>query len=286
MEKILITGGKGQLGSALDRTLSADREALVTALDLPALDVTRPATLAGAFGQVKPSVVYHCAAMTDVDGCEKDPARAKAVNDAGTRAVAEECRRNNALLVYFSTDFVFDGSLGLPYSEKDSPNPLSVYGATKLEGERHVQSVPEHLVIRTAWLFGGRKGSFVTRILERARREKAFEVVDDQAGSPTYANDLAEGARDLVKAGGRGIFHATNSGTATRFEFARAIVAAAGLTGVTVAPCKTVPAPGTARRPASAPLDCGKFASATGAPLRTWNEALSEYMLSTDGPLA
>lgn len=282
---VLITGGKGRLGRALDTILGRDANFRPTPLDLPDLDVTRPETLARSFAQVKPEIVFHCAAMTDVDGCEREPAKARAINNAGTLAVAKECREAGALLVYFSTDFVFDGTLGRPYAETDRTNPLSVYGATKLEGERHAVMAGEHLIIRTAWLFG-RKGDFVGKVLERARTTGKLEMVDDQTGSPTYAPDLAEGSVALVRAGGRGIFNVTNAGACTRYEFAKAILQSAGLAKVPVKPVKTSPAPGVAIRPAFAPLDNARFEDKTGAPLRSWNEALAEYMISAEGPMA
>jgi dTDP-4-dehydrorhamnose reductase len=283
---VLISGGKGQLGRALDAVLGTDHSLMVTAVDLPDLDLTKPETVERTFDRVKPEIMFHCAAMTDVDGCERDPQKARAVNDQGTFAAAGACRRANALLVYFSTDFIFDGTLGRPYTETDRPNPLSVYGATKLEGERHAALAGEHIIVRTSWLFGGRRGSFVTKIIDRARAGGILEVVDDQAGSPTFAPDLAEGTAALVHAGGRGIYHVANSGSCSRFGFAKAIVSSAGLAKATVKPVKTLPAPGIARRPASAPLDCTRFAALTGAPLRSWNEALAEYIISADGPLA
>jgi dTDP-4-dehydrorhamnose reductase len=273
----LIVGGNGMLGRSINALLSRNPFAQPVTLDLPALDITSGTSVASAFREHAPKLVFHCAAMTDVDGCERGPARAQEVNGEGTRLIAEACKTAGALLVYFSTDFVFDGRENRPYTEEDAPNPLSVYGATKLEGERHAQACPDHLIIRTAWLFGAGRENFITKIIARAKTGGKFTVVDDQFGSPTYTTDLAGGAMALVEKNARGIFHLTNRGSCSRHEFARLIVAKAGLSAE-VSPAKTVPAPGIAVRPVHGVLSLEKYESLTGLPLRPWQEAAGDFI--------
>jgi len=265
------------LGRSLSALLSRNPFAKPVTLDLPGLDITSEASVAAAFREHEPRLVFHCAAMTDVDGCEREPGKAHAVNGEGTRLIAEACSKSGALLVYFSTDFVFDGKNNSPYTEEDAPNPLSVYGATKLEGEKHALACPEHLIIRTAWLFGAGRENFITKIIERAKAGGKITVVDDQFGSPTYTTDLAGGAMALVEKSARGIFHLTNRGGCSRHEFARLTVDQAGFSAEVV-PVKTSPAPGIAVRPVHGILSMEKYEALTGLPLRPWQEAAGDFI--------
>lgn len=273
----LIIGGSGMLGKALTALVSHNPFAMAIPLDLPEIDITDSRSVDAAFQKENPKLVFLCAAMTDVDGCERDPEKAHRINADGTRLVAEACRKAGALLVYFSTDFVFDGKQEKPYTEEDAPNPVSIYGATKLEGEKHALSCPDHLVIRTAWLFGAGRENFITKIIARAKSGNKITVVDDQNGSPTYTADLAGGAMALVEKGARGMFHLTNQGACSRFEFAQFIVETAGL-HQEVFPAKTVPAAGIAKRPAHGVLSLEKYNSLTGLPLRPWQKAVSDFI--------
>ena len=265
------------LGRSLNALLSRNPFARPVSLDLPRLDITSPESVASAFREHEPGLVFHCAAMTDVDGCEREPGKARNINGEGTRIVAEACQKAGALLVYFSTDFVFDGRVNRPYTEDDQPNPLSIYGASKLAGEKHAQACPNHLIIRTAWLFGAGRENFITKIIARARSGAKITVVDDQNGSPTYTTDLAGGAMALVEKSARGIFHLTNRGSCSRHEFARLIVEMAGIPAE-VSPVKTVPAPGIAVRPEHGVLSLEKYESLTGLPLRPWQDAVADFI--------
>ncbi len=256
--RVLVTGARGQLGTELVRELG-DHD--VTGVDRNTLDVTRRHDVLACLTGLRPDVVVHAAAWTQVDACELDPDRAWATNALATRHVAEGARLVGARVCYVSTDYVFDGTLDRPYTEWDQTHPLSVYGASKLGGE--LELGPEDTAVRTSWLCGRHGANFVTAILDRARTVLAAEgprvlqVVDDQWGCPTFAADLAAMIARLVTERRPGTFHVTNQGETTRYGFARAILAAAGLDPGVVTPVTTaelVPPP-PAPRPASATLD-------------------------------
>ena len=269
------------LGRALGGLLGRDPRLLVAALPRAELDITADAPVAEVFRTLAPKIVLNAAAYTDVDGCERDPERARRGNAEGPRVVAEACRATGAFLVHLSTDFVFDGTLDRPYRETDAPAPVSAYGASKLEGERLVAAAcPGALIVRTAWTFGAGRDNFVTKVLRRARAGGPLSVVTDQTGSPTWTEDLAKAIMALVKAGATGTFHVVNAGTASRHELAVAALAAAGLGAVPVAQARTVPAPGIAARPAYSVLDTAAFTRRTGRAPRPWREALRDYVLT------
>ena len=214
---VLVTGAGGQLGTALAEELpEADSRARA------ALDVTQPIALAS-----RPELVIHAAAWTNVDGAEADPAGAEAVNVTGTRHVAAL----GAPVVYFSSDYVFDGSKRSPYRESDAPSPLSAYGRTKLAGEREIR---DGWVVRTSWLFGWAGTNFVRTMLRLGRERDEVRVVADQRGCPTYVGHLARATRELVALPG-GVWHVAAEGECTWAEFAEAIFAEAGLA------CRVVP---------------------------------------------
>ena len=262
--RILITGAKGQLGRELVRALDGHE---LRAFGRPELDIEDPAAVQTIL-DTRCEVVIHAAALTDVDACELDPERAARVNVTGTRHVAEAARRLGARLVYVSTDYVFDGSRSAPYTEEDQPNPINVYGRTKLEGERIAQrSVPAALIVRTAWVYGLGTRNFVTEILRLARANRTLRVVEDQVGSPTWARDLADVIRDLVRLGASGIVHAAGKGACSRFDLARAIVALAGL-DTEVLPTTTASFPRPARRPVSSPSPSNGWPSSGSPRLR------------------
>ena len=188
--RILVTGARGMLGSALVPILAAEHA--VVGVGSKEFDLAQPAAVQWAFRELRPEFVYHLAAFTDVDGCEADPQKAMEVNGEGARNVAQACAEAGAALVYISSDYVFDGHSEQPYREDDAPNPLSVYGKSKLAGERYVGSlVPRHFIVRTSWLYGPHGKNFVGTILKVANERDELRVVDDQRGSPTYTLHLA-----------------------------------------------------------------------------------------------
>jgi dTDP-4-dehydrorhamnose reductase len=278
--RIVITGATGQLGMELMRALALHGEVIGT--DVSDLDVTDsgcPEKLAS----LQPDWVVHAAAATDVDRCEGEPERTMAVNAGGTRRVAEGCRRVGAGLVYVSTDFVFDGRKGTPYVEEDSPAPLNVYAWSKLEGERATRELASPwVIVRSAWLFGTRGKNFVTTILEKATAGERLRVVDDQVGCPTYAADLADALGLLLTRRLTGLYHVTNSGFCSRYEFARQILRLAGVT----APLDRISSEELkrpARRPAYAVLENAAWRAAGLPPLRPWHEALAAMLVPLRG---
>jgi dTDP-4-dehydrorhamnose reductase len=250
----------------------------VVGLDLPELDITTPEAMQ-VIAEARPAWVVHAAAWTDVDGCERDPARALVVNGEGTRRVAEACRVAGAGLVYLSTDYVFDGRKGAPYVETDPVSPLSAYARSKVAGEEAVRAAaPRWAIVRTAWLFGASGKNFVKTIVEKAAAGGPLRVVDDQVGSPTYARDLAEAIAQLVSRDLTGTYHLTNAGSCSWYAFARAILEKAGLAHVLVTPMTTAALGRLAPRPAFSVLANRAWTAAGLRPLRPWREALSAML--------
>ncbi|MDI6892254.1 MAG: dTDP-4-dehydrorhamnose reductase [Actinomycetota bacterium] len=273
--KILITGSEGQLGRDLVRVLSDEHELFPFDLDM---DVTVLDGTMKTVTTISPDVVIHAAAYTDVDGCELNPDLAYKVNALGTQNVALTCQRCGAAMLYVSTDFVFDGKKGEPYLEFDEPNPISVYGRSKLAGERYVTSLLDrYYITRTAWLFGKHGRNFVKTILKLAEEREELTVVDDQMGSPTYSLDLAKTIAELVKTGWYGLYHTTNSGSCSWFEFAKKILECAGKRGVKVSPITSEELNRPAPRPTYSVLKNYCLELRGIQPLRHYEEALRDY---------
>ena len=248
MTRVLVTGGGGQLGSELV-PLFADVVAPVEG----ALDVTDRDAVLGAVTSLRPDVIVHTAAWTAVDACEADPERAFAVNALGTRHIADGARRVGAHVVYVSTDYVFDGAKADPYHEWDDTGPLSVYGASKLAGERELD--PGSTVVRTSWLFGRQGGNFVKTVLRLAAEPGELRMVADQRGHPTFAADLAAVLHRLALDRRPGVFHVTNQGATTWFDLAREILALAGSDPSRVVPITSNELARPAVRPPNSVLD-------------------------------
>src|SRR5437870_7718691 len=230
--RIFVTGAKGQLGYELQRVLSD--EDLVLA-DQPDYELTDP-RLGDKIASTRPNLVIHTAGYTDVDGCERNPETAFTVNAQGTRRVAEGAANADAQVIYISTDYVFDGKKTEPYTERDPVNPLNVYGRSKLAGEEEaVKGCRRTLVLRTSWLYGVHGKNFVRTILSLAVTQPEVRVVEDQRGSPTYAQHLAQVITGLIRSALTGVLHAGGQGECSRYEFAKAILQEAGLQ------CRVVP---------------------------------------------
>jgi dTDP-4-dehydrorhamnose reductase len=222
--------------------------------------------------------VIHAAAYTDVDGAEANSDRAYAVNADGSRNVAHGAAKAGARLFAISTDYVYDGTKATPYVEDDPVAPLSVYGASKLAGEREVLSaVPDAVILRTAWLYGEGK-NFVRTIIRLAGERSELRVVSDQVGSPTSAEDLARAIRAMLSTLASGVYHAVNAGSCSWHEFAVTILRLAGLDRPVV-PISTADLARPAKRPARSILDCSKLA-AVGVLMRPWQDALADYLRS------
>jgi len=272
--RIAITGHKGQLGQALQQAL---KEHELLGLDLPEHDITDPATIVTTVADFQPQVVIHAAAMTNVDGCERDPELAFRVNVLGTQHMALACQRAGAALVHISTNDVFDGKLGRPYYEWDRPAPQSVYARSKAAAEFYVRSLLQQFyIVRTAWLYAQGGENFVTKIIAAADRFGALKVVTDEVSAPTYAPDLAQAIAQLITTGHFGFYHFTNSGFCSRYDWACRILALSGRGDVPVEAITTADWKRAAPPPLYAPLV--NFAGAAlGITLRPWEEALQEY---------
>jgi dTDP-4-dehydrorhamnose reductase len=270
------------LGRDLTAHLGARHQ--VVPADLPEVDITDLDLVQRTFDSTKPEVVIHTAAFTSVDDCEHRPDFAFQVNAEGTRNVAVACRQASLPMLYLSTDYVFDGQKPTPYGEDDRPNPLNVYGRSKLQGERHVTELLEAAwIVRTSWLFGPLGKNFVRTILQRAQRGESLRVVDDQVGAPTYTMDLAEKLEQIVVRGSPGIYHVTNRGYCSWFEFAQEILRRAALSHIRVFAIPTSASDRPAPRPRNSRLAHKRLESEGLGLLPAWQDALTRYLLR-EGP--
>jgi dTDP-4-dehydrorhamnose reductase len=275
--KILILGHQGMLGCDLFSRLGVDHD--VTGKDIDDFDLTSGDSCRAVIEEVMPQVVVNAAAYTNVDGAETNRDLCYAVNAEGVRNLVVACQDRRIGIVHFSTDYVFDGAKGEPYTEEDLPNPLNVYGASKLQGERFLRDhTAPFLLIRTEWLYGKNGKNFVGTILEKAKTERNLKVVDDQIGSPTNTWDLAGAVKVLIDGGHAGVYHITNRGVCSWFDFARKILQYAGMDDVTVDPIASSSLSRPALRPLYSGLSGKKFRETTGKTMRVWQIALQDFM--------
>ena len=268
------------LGRDLTARLVSRHE--VIPADLPEVDITDLRAFQEGVIRQKPQAVVHAAAFTAVDECELQPAEAFRVNAEGTRNVASACRQARIPMLYVSTDYVFDGEKTEPYVESDSPNPINIYGRSKLEGERYVSDlVGRFWIVRTSWLFGPLGKNFVKTILDMAWRGESLRVVNDQVGSPTYTVDLATALEQIFEKGGSGIYHVTNQGHCSWYEFAEEILRQAGLEGISLTPIPTSASGRPAPRPRNSCLANTRLQEDGLALLPPWQDALRRYLLRT-----
>jgi len=256
--RILVTGAHGQLGTDVVRLTSRERHHEVIAAGHEQLDVGDRDEVMSAITSIKPAMVIHAAAWTAVDACESDPDRAWKINALGCRYVAEAAGQAGSHLVAVSTDYVFDGTSSDPYHEWDRPNPLGVYGRSKLGGEEEIRAcLPGATIVRTSWVCGVNGANMVKTILRLASGDGAMKFVDDQRGCPTFTEDLAGVLLRLGLSRRGGLFHVTNQGPTSWFGFAQAVLEAAGLDSSRVEPIRTkdLHPPRPAPRPANSVLD-------------------------------
>lgn len=294
--KILIAGAAGMLGTDLMVRLSAEHTVVGAGLGeskrlselklryIP-LDLMDAPLVAETFTREKPDVVFHCAAMTQVDLCETEQAKAYSANGQMTRIVAEACRTAGAFMIYFSTDYVFDGKKTEPILETDTPCPVSVYGHSKLKGEQEVvETGLSHAIFRISWLYGIYGNSFPRTILEKARTQNHFDIVSDQIGGPTYTWDIAgafteilNNSDSLKKMDGQ-IFNLANRSEVSWAGFAEFLLKEAGFHEVTVKKISSLEFKRPARRPANSVFSLQKLKNVLGIELRPWQEAAKEFV--------
>jgi dTDP-4-dehydrorhamnose reductase len=272
--RILIIGSSGMLGSDIVEQWTDDEVIAAISGEVDIRDIGR---LRVFITQANPDWIVLAAAYTDVDGSERNPEQAFAVNGEGTRNVARIAQELGRKLFYVSTDYVFDGTSHQPYEPDDLVHPLNVYGASKAAGENAVREESMHWVIgRTSWLFGASRTSFPEKILRAAARQPQIKVVADQIGSPTFTRDLATAIRELVRSDARGILHITNAGSCSWFEFAKEVLLKAGCK-TPILPITTAEADRLAKRPAYSVLSPTSLI-VRGIRLRSWQEAVDAYL--------
>ena len=275
--KILLLGHKGMLGHDLLTELDCHHE--VIGMDIGEIDIVSREQCQKAIDENSPDIIINTAAYTNVDGCEKAKDECFAVNAEAVKNIAQACSGKNICIIHFSTDYVFDGNGTEPYKEDHPCKPINTYGASKLAGERYLQDLAKkYILIRTAWLYGKNGKNFVQTIMEKARTIGHLEVVDDQVGSPTYTKDLAAAIALLIDVKAAGIFHITNRGSCSWYQFAVKILQEGGITGVDVTPIKSDKLVRLAKRPAYSVLSAQKFIQTTGKTMQPWQLALQDYL--------
>jgi dTDP-4-dehydrorhamnose reductase len=289
--KILLFGRSGQLGWEANRTLAPLGE--VHAFNSSELDLTQYDKLRDVIRQIKPHVIVNTSAYTDVDRAESEPELAMAVNAKAPGIMAEEARLLNAVLIHYSTDYVFDGTKGTAYIETDATNPLNVYGQSKLAGEQAISQVGgAHVILRTSWVYSARGNGFVKKVLGWSRKQKILKMVTDQVGSPTWARMLAGVTSEMIACSladplayfseRNGTYHLSGSGSVTRFDFAQMILSLDPQRQEQITqrlePALTVDFPTPAQRPLMTPLDCLHFERVFGLRIPEWEESLRMAM--------
>lgn len=284
--KVAIIGCNGQLGTALQHIMGTDGQFTILCADLPQLDITDAHAVEHFVSQNKPDLLVNCAAYTAVDRAESEPEQCRVVNAHAVGNIGAAASRHGARVVHFSTDYVFDGTASIPYSEDSVTHPLSVYGLTKLEGERALfGACPDSMVLRTSWLYSPWGNNFVKTMLRLGRERASLKVVNDQIGSPTSALDLARAVRDIINRDvwKPGIFNFTDEGVASWYDFAVAIHEIAGIKSCNVAPCKTSEYPTAATRPHYSVLDKSKIKALLNIGIPHWRESLKEVVAMLEG---
>jgi len=275
--KILIIGKRGMLGQ--DLAVKYSRIHDVSIVGRPQLDLIKPETIQQVFNEQAPAVVINCAAMTNVDQCERDPETAMKVNGEGPGHLAKASADIGAKLVHVSTDYVFAGRPDVPYSEQEPTSPISAYARSKDHGEKRVrQNLDNHLIVRVAWVFGYNDKSFVRYVLRMAKTQKQVPVINDQIGSVTYTMDIGDGIEALLENDCRGTYHLTNEGYCTRYRFAEEIFRLKGLAVSKLKPITSQALGWIAPRPKTLLLSKDKLKRDTGYIPRHWKEALREYL--------
>jgi dTDP-4-dehydrorhamnose reductase len=280
---LLLLGKTGQLGWELERTLQP--LGLVTACDYPEINMADADSIRNAVQASQPDVIVNATAYTAVDKAESEPELAEAINGRGPGILAEEARKLRAVLIHYSTDYVFDGKKGAPYDETDLPNPVNVYGASKLHGEQAIQQGgSDYLILRTSWVYSLRQGGFVNKVLEWVRHQDKLQMVTDQVGNPTWCRMLAEVTAQMLSRGiehireHTGLYHLAGSGCASRYDWAKLILdldpKKSEQKVKEIIPALSADFPTPAQRPLFSALECDHFAVTFGLCLPPWEAAL------------
>jgi len=282
--RALITGGGGLVGRAVAQHWSRAGDQIIS-LDHAALDISDEQAVRTIIDREHPEVLVNCAAWTDVDGCETNPARAQAANAQGPELLALACRRIGALLITISTDYVFDGTKEGFYNQRDQPNPQSAYAVSKLEGERRAQIAwARTMVIRSGYIFGSGGANFLSSIPQRAQRGERLSAINDMFGTPTYANDLASRLRQLAQTDLPGIYHVVNAGEGATFEeFARLALTTAGLDLALIESVSMSTLKRPAPRPRNSRLSCLLSKAIGLAEMPSWETAVRDFVASGSG---
>ena len=284
--KVLVTGVKGQLGHDVVNELTS-RGMEAVGVDIDEMDITDAASVDKVIGQTAPDAVIHCAAYTAVDAAEDNEAVCRKVNVDGTRNIAEACKKTGAKMLYISTDYVFDGQGTRLWEPEDERHPLNVYGQSKCDGEVAVQeTLDNYFIVRISWVFGLNGRNFVRTMLKLAENHDSLTVVNDQFGSPTYTYDLSKLLVDMIQTDKYGIYHATNEGICTWYEFACEIFRQAGIS-IKVAPVSAAEYPTKAKRPENSQMSKEKLTENGFERLPSWQDALKRYLeeLRAEGTL-
>jgi dTDP-4-dehydrorhamnose reductase len=276
--RVLVTGGAGQLAHAI-RLIWAEHDLVIP--DESVLDLSRQESIQSVVAEVRPDVLINCAAFTQVDRCESEAELAHLINATAVGWLAEACETQGAKLIQISTDYVFDGTGTRPYREDDPTHPVSVYGRTKLEGERLAARCSKHLIARTSWLYDAWGKNFLNTMLNAAAQGRSLHVVDDQRGAPTTCRALARQLKVATEQNWNGIVHTTCQGETTWYGFAKAIFEAKGMT-VDLSPCITADYPTPAKRPAYSVLDGGRRSILGTNVMPHWQEALRDVVAQPD----
>ena len=275
--KLLVTGVKGQLGYDIDKECEL-RGIEAVGVDVAEMDITNKAQVNEVIRSGNYDAVVHCAAWTAVDKAEEEVDLCRKVNKDGTEYIAEVCEELDIPMMYFSTDYVFDGKGETPWNEYDHREPLNVYGLTKYEGELAVERLQKHFIIRIAWVFGINGHNFIKTMLRLGKERGAVSVVNDQIGSPTYTYDLAKLCVDMIVTDKYGTYHATNEGFCSWYDFACEIFKQAGMTEVSVTPVDSTAFPVKAIRPKNSRMYKTELDKNGFKRLPTWQDALQRYL--------
>lgn len=276
---VLVTGASGQLGQALQAIVPKHSTLQFHFASSAEADITNKENLEQVFNRLKPDFCINAAAYTAVDKAESEPEKAHLINVTGAKNLAEVCKEHNATLIHVSTDFVFDGSKNTPYTEEDETNPQGVYGKTKREGEQEIEKIlTAHYIIRTSWLYSEYGNNFMKTMIRLGNERDSLGVVNDQTGTPTNTNDLAEAILQIIESGKKeyGIYHYSNEGVATWYDFAKKIFEVNNIS-VDLKPITTADYPTPAKRPVYSVIDKSKIRSAFGLKISHWHDSLKRY---------